>query len=81
MTLFHKKTKPWSKVVNTIKKCLFSNSHFKEKTVYVHQIVLVLLFCDGLVLAYLVGMYNKNNMSEIDADCNIIKSLTKPVKV
>ncbi|SHK68543.1 IS701 family transposase, partial [Tepidibacter formicigenes] len=74
------KTKPSSKALNPIEKCFFHNSHLKRKTVYGHQIVLALLFCDGLVLPYSIEIYDKNNMSKIEIASNIIKSLPKPIK-
>lgn len=73
------KTKPSSKALNPIEKCYFHNSHLKRKTVYGHQLVVALLSCDGLILPYLIKIYDKNNMSKIDIATKIIKSLPTPI--
>ena len=72
------KTKPSSKVINPIEKCSFHNSHLKGKTVYGHQILVSLLSCDGLVLPYLINIYDKESMSKIKLNENLIETLPKP---
>lgn len=79
MILFLKKTKPSSKAINPIEKCRFIYSHLENKKVYGHQIIVSLLSCDGLTLPYSIDIYDKDHMSKIKINENLIKSLPKPV--
>lgn len=73
------KTPPSSKAKHPTEKCGFHNSHLKGKTVYGHQLVTVMLLCDGLVLPFTMAVYDKTNMSKIQMAIEVIGSLPKPV--
>jgi hypothetical protein len=72
------KTVPSSKALNPIQKCAFHNSHLKNKTVYGHQLVTVMLSCNGVVMPYSIKIYDKRLMSKIDMAAQLIKSLPAP---
>lgn len=73
------KTVPSSKALNPIQKCSFHNSHLKNKTVYGHQLVTVMLSCNNVVLPYSIKIYDKKVMSKIDMAADLIKTLPSPV--
>lgn len=72
------RTKPSSKAKNPIQQCSFHHSHLKNKVVYGHQVVGVLLICGSLKLPYTVSLYIKEQMSKIQMIINIIATLPKP---
>ena len=64
------KTKPSSKANHPIESAYFHDSHLKRKQDYGHQIVGVLLSCNGITLPYEMKLYDKT-LSKIDIAANI----------
>lgn len=73
------KTVPSSKALRPTDKCGFHRSHLKQKTVYGHQLVTVMLRCENVVLPYSIVIYNKATMSKIEIAKRIIKELPSPI--
>jgi hypothetical protein len=73
------KTVPSSKAKKPKEKCGFHRSHLKNKTVYGHQLVTVMLRCGDAVLPYAIVIYDKAIMSKIKIATDIIKTLPIPV--
>jgi hypothetical protein len=73
------KTVPSSKAKKPTEKCAFHKSHLKNKTVYGHQLVTVMLRCGNVVLPYAIVIYDKAIMSKIKIAMDIIKTLPTPV--
>lgn len=73
------KTVPSSKAKRPTEKCGFHRSHLKNKTVYGHQMVTVMLRCGNVVLPYAIVIYDKAVMSKIKIAMDIIKTLPTPV--
>lgn len=69
------KTKPSSKANRPMEKCNFHHSHLKNKKVYGHQIVGILLQCEGVTVPYHLEMYDKTRMSKIELVMNVLKAL------
>ena len=68
------KTKPGSKAKHPIESADFHYSHLKKKQDYGHQIVGVLLSCNGITLPYGMILYNKTD-SKIDIAAHIAEEL------
>lgn len=78
--IFSEKTVLSSKAKKPTEKYDFRRSNLKNKTVYGHQLVTVMLRCGNVVLPYTIVIYDKAAMSKIQIATNIIKSLPNPVK-
>lgn len=72
------KTLPSSKAKKPTEKCGFHRSHLKNKTVYGHQLVTVMIRCGDVVLPYAIVIYDKAIMSKIKIATDIIKTLPAP---
>lgn len=72
------KTKPSSKAKHPIEKCSFHQSHLKNKKVYGHQIVGVMLQCDGITVPFHLEMYDKSCMSKIELSIKVLELLPLP---
>jgi hypothetical protein len=72
------KTKPSSKAKKPTQKAKFHQSHLKNKTVYGHQIVIVLLQCGRIKLPLLISLYDKQKQSKIQMALDIISMLPPP---
>jgi hypothetical protein len=72
------KTVPSSKAKKPTDKCGFHQSHLKNKTVYGHQLVTVMLRCGNIVLPYAIVLYDKAVMSKIQIATDIINALPEP---
>lgn len=72
------KTKPSSKAKHPIEKCGFHHSHLKNKKVYGHQIVGVMLQCDGITIPFHLEMYDKSCMSKIELSMKVLELLPPP---
>lgn len=57
-TIFSK-TKPSSRTLHPIKDAYFHQSHLKGRQDYGHQVVSVMLSCNGIVLNYAIVLYDK----------------------
>ena len=68
------KTKPGSQANHPIESAYFHYSHLKRKQDYGHQIVGVLLSCNGITLPYGMILYDKT-VSKIDIAANIAEEL------
>ena len=68
------KTKPSSQANHPIESAYFHYSHLKRKQDYGHQIVGVLLSCNGITLPYGMILYDKT-VSKIDIAANIAEEL------
>ena len=73
------RTVPSSKAKRPIEKCGFHKSHLKNKTVYGHQLIMVMLRCGDIVLPYAIVLYDKAVMSKIKIAEEIIHTLPRPV--
>ena len=73
------RTVPSSKALKPIEKCGFHNSHLKQKTVYGHQLVTVMLICDDVVMPYSISIYDKKIKSKIEMAIELINSLPSPI--
>lgn len=73
------RTVPSSKALKPIEKCSFHKSHLKNKTVYGHQLVTVMLICDDVVIPYSISIYDKRIKSKIEMAVELITSLPSPV--
>ena len=71
------KIKPSSQALHPIEAVYFYQSHLKGKQDYGHQVVAVLLACNGLVLSYAFVLYDKS-ISKIEIVENIAKELPVP---
>lgn len=72
--------KPSSRALHPIEDAYFHYSHLKNKQDYGHQVVAVMLSCNGIVLNYAVIMYDKSK-SKIQIVHDIADELPKvPVK-
>ncbi len=79
------KTIPSSRAKSPMELCGFHQSHTKNKTVYGHQIVGVLLQCGDITIPYELPLYDKkqydskgNKISKIMIAIKTISSLPKP---
>ena len=73
------KSKPSSQAKHPIEDAYFHQSHLKRKQDYGHQVVGIMLSCNGIVLNYAIVMYDKSQ-SKIQIVCDIAEELpTAPV--
>ena len=72
------KTKPSSKAKKPTQKAKFHQSHLKNKKVYGHQIVIVLLQCGKIKFPLRISLYDKQKQSKIQMALDIISMLPAP---
>lgn len=71
------KTKPSSRALHPIEDAYFHQSHLKRKQDYGHQVVAVMLSCNGFLLNYAMVLYDKSK-SKIQIVQNIVEELPVP---
>ena len=72
------KTKPSSKAKKPTQKAKFHQSHLKNKKVYGHQIVVMLLQCGKIKFPLRISLYDKQKQSKIQMALDIISMLPAP---
>lgn len=72
------KTKPSSKVENTIQEASFHRSHLKGKQLYEHKLLIAMLSDGKKILPYFIARYEKGKKSTIQMVYEIVAELHSP---
>jgi hypothetical protein len=69
------KTEPSSQAIKPIQAAGFHHSHLKNKSVWGHQFITMMLSVNTMILPYFIERYDKTVKSKIDRVCEMIEQL------